>query len=261
MCGGDGPESVNQALHEAVTKISWNDSDDVLKIIFLVGDAPPHMDYDNDVHYPEVCRLAVKRNLIINTIQCGNETETTTVWQEIARSAEGEFVQLEQSGGMVAIATPVDAQLAELNAQLGLTIVPFGDRRERESALAKQSAAEAAPASVAADRLAYNTASRKVVQGNEELIDALDEGRIKLEDVKDEQLPEEMRAMSATQRQEHIEKLRAQRAELQAKVTDLLQQRQAYIDTERRRLAESGNGDAFDQKITEVVRAQVREKE
>jgi len=74
--GGDGPESVNQSLHEAVTKMSWSKDDEVLKIIFLVGDAPPHMDYD-EVQYPEICELAMKKDLVINTIQCGTMSSTT----------------------------------------------------------------------------------------------------------------------------------------------------------------------------------------
>src|SRR6516165_2556723 len=57
--GGDFPESVNQALNEAVTKITWSKDKKTLKIIFLVGDAPPHMDYKDDVKYPESCQLAV----------------------------------------------------------------------------------------------------------------------------------------------------------------------------------------------------------
>ena len=39
--GGDIPESVNQALDDAVHKIKWSDDPKVLKMIFLVGDAPP----------------------------------------------------------------------------------------------------------------------------------------------------------------------------------------------------------------------------
>ena len=74
--GGDGPESVNQALHEAVTNIAWSDDRAVLKIVFLVGDAPPHMDYEQDVRYPEVCQAAMKRDLVINAVQCGQEDET-----------------------------------------------------------------------------------------------------------------------------------------------------------------------------------------
>src|SRR5438128_9520154 len=57
--GGDFPESVNQALHDSVTKVKWGQGKKALKIIFLVGDAPPHMDYKDDVKYPETCKLAV----------------------------------------------------------------------------------------------------------------------------------------------------------------------------------------------------------
>ncbi len=51
--GGDGPESVNQALNDAVTKMSWSQDANAYKVIFLVGDAPPHMDYQDDVKYPQ----------------------------------------------------------------------------------------------------------------------------------------------------------------------------------------------------------------
>ena len=80
--GGDDPESVNQALHEAVTDLSWSADRKVLKIVFLVGDYPPHMDYPDDVKYEVSCREAVKRDLIIDTVQCGDVAETATVWKE-----------------------------------------------------------------------------------------------------------------------------------------------------------------------------------
>ena len=49
--GGDGPESVNQALHDAVHRISWSQDENTYRAVFLVGDAPPHMDYPDDVPY------------------------------------------------------------------------------------------------------------------------------------------------------------------------------------------------------------------
>ena len=74
--GGDAPESVNEALAEAIHKMPWSSDNKVLKIIFLVGDAPPHMDYPNGPKYPDLCREAAKKDLIINTIQCGEMAET-----------------------------------------------------------------------------------------------------------------------------------------------------------------------------------------
>src|SRR5262249_42679199 len=73
--GGDFPESVNQALHESVTKVNWGRGKKTLRIIFLVGDAPPHMDYKDDVKYPQTCKLAAGKDIIINTIQCGTHAE------------------------------------------------------------------------------------------------------------------------------------------------------------------------------------------
>src|SRR6478735_6619147 len=46
--GGDWPESVNEALSVAVGKFRWTDGPNVTRILFLVGDAPPHMDYAQD---------------------------------------------------------------------------------------------------------------------------------------------------------------------------------------------------------------------
>jgi hypothetical protein len=56
--GGDAPESVNQALDDSVHKIKWSSDKKTLRIIFLVGDAPPHMDYADDVKYPVTCKKA-----------------------------------------------------------------------------------------------------------------------------------------------------------------------------------------------------------
>lgn len=38
--GGDGPESVNQALTDAIREISWSQDGDSYQVVFLVGDAP-----------------------------------------------------------------------------------------------------------------------------------------------------------------------------------------------------------------------------
>ena len=120
------PESVNQALYEAVTKNPWSRDPNTLKLIFLVGDAPPHMDYPDDVKFPEIIQLAVRAGIIINTIQCGHNAQTTPIWQEIAAKSDGAYVQIDQSGGMKTIATPVDSELSRLSRELSRTVVPYG---------------------------------------------------------------------------------------------------------------------------------------
>ena len=56
--GGDWPESVNEALDVAVNKLHWTQGGDSRRIVFLVGDAPPHMDYAQDTKYPMTLAVA-----------------------------------------------------------------------------------------------------------------------------------------------------------------------------------------------------------
>ena len=44
--GYDYPESLNQALHEAVNDMKWRSG--AIRLIFLIADAPPHLDYPQD---------------------------------------------------------------------------------------------------------------------------------------------------------------------------------------------------------------------
>jgi hypothetical protein len=48
--GGDDPESLNQALYESLNYVSWRGGETV-SLIFLVADAPPHLDYGQDYGY------------------------------------------------------------------------------------------------------------------------------------------------------------------------------------------------------------------
>src|SRR4026209_659117 len=151
--GGDTSESVNEALAEAIHKMPWSSDKKVLKIIFLVGDAPPHMDYPNGPKYPDLCREAAKKDLIINTIQCGGMAETKPIWQEIAKLSEGSYVGISQSGNVAVISTPMDKELRRLNERIGATHSPDGHIKQQAGVRAKYAAAKSAPVAAMADRL------------------------------------------------------------------------------------------------------------
>jgi Mg-chelatase subunit ChlD len=259
--GGDHPESVSQALDEAVRRVAWSTDRSVLKIIYLVGDAPPHTDYADGPDYREVCTVAAQRDLIINTIQCGAHSGTREYWTEIARRSEGSYVALAQSGNMVAVATPFDRALSELNVEVGKTIVAYGAPAAQAAVRAKQEVVELSSFAVAADRLSYNAkAGGKVVQGSGELIDAIKEGKVRLGDVKKEELPKELQALDAKELRAQLEEKSAKRTELQAKINELSEKRATFIAAEQKRLAAEGKGDAFDTKVAEILRAQAKKK-
>lgn len=262
--GGDGPESVNQALHEAVTKIAWTPSDTALKIVYLVGDAPPHMDYEQDISFEESCKLAATSGIIINTIQCGASYETARVWQQIARLAEGEYFAIDQSGGAVAITTPYDEEIAALDSDLDMTLMYFGgelaqeeydDKMERSREIAA-----GAPTEARADRAIYklSAAGRTTLGGSWDLLRAMKEGRVSLDSLEDDQLPDELKGKTREQQVLIVDAKTAQRSEIQLRLSGLAMQRQQFIDREL--AATSAPADAFDQKVIEALARQAQSK-
>lgn len=258
--GGDTPEAVNQALEEAVRRIQWSADSKTLRIVFLVGDAPPHMDYPDDVKYPVLCQEALKKGIIINTVQCGADAETRRVWQEIAKLGEGEYSSIAQEGGMQIVSTPFDERLSELNREVGKTIVPYGGAAARSTVVAKQKAAEAAPAPAASDRLAFNAATGKAVQGGGDLLDALKDGQVKSEEIKPDMLPEDWRTLDGKERSERIAANQKERSKLQEEIATLSRKRADFLRDEEKKQAAAGKGDGFDTKVRAAVISQAKRR-
>jgi hypothetical protein len=87
--GGDTPESVNEALHVAVHRLAWNERS-LAKLAFLVGDAPPHLDYAQDYDYVLEAREAAHRGIQIFTVAAsGMDTLGQVVWRQIAQYTGG----------------------------------------------------------------------------------------------------------------------------------------------------------------------------
>ncbi len=258
--GGDGPESVNQALNEAVTRLSWSSGPRTLRIVFLVGDYPPHMDYAQDVKYYDTCAVARKKDIIINTVQCGGYYETTPIWKEIARLGEGQFVALEQTGNMVEIVTPYDDEISRKSSELGDTVLAYGSREEQAVTNEKLRKAAEAPASVASDRAAFNSKSGgRAVQGKGDLLADLDEKEVDVSKLKDDELPPELKGLKPADREARIESMKKKRAALNAEIAELSKKRAAYISEEQKRQAASSKGDSFDLRVGEIISDQMEE--
>jgi Mg-chelatase subunit ChlD len=258
--GGDGPESVNQALYDAVHGMSWSDDSKVYKTVFLVGDAPPHMDYNNDVKYPVTLQAAARKGIIVNAIQSGQHQHTRPAWQEIAALGQGEYFQVENSGNAVAVATPFDKELSALAAELEDTRLYFGDKETKKAQKAKLDANTRLRKELSSEALArrdtFNaTASGKAnLLGESELVDAITSGRIGLDEIEEENLPSSLQAMAPAEQQEVIEQKAKRRDELQQEIRKLSASRSQFIKEKVE--AEGGADNSLDEKIYRAVKDQ-----
>ena len=264
--GGDTPESVNQALNEAVTKIQWSAGDKVYRVIFLVGDCPPHMDYKDDVKYQQTCEIAAKNGIIINTVQCGSHAATTPIWMDIAKRSEGNYFQVGQSGSAILANTPFDAELAKLAGELDETRIYYGTAKERAAQEARVDVAREisgkASVSASARRASFNAgkAGERNFAGKQELIQAVENGTVKIGDLKDKDLPENMQKMDAKERTTFVEKNIARRKELRTKIKELAKKRQDHIKAqiEKNKLNAKGS---LDHGVYDAIKAQGAKKD
>jgi hypothetical protein len=262
--GGDWPESVNEALFVGVTQMSWSHGPNTTRIMFLVGDAPPHMDYAQDMKYPDVMRLARSKGITVNAVQAGIARDTQRVWLEIAQMGNGEYIPIPQDGGpVVMIETPYDREIIELQGQINHTVIPYGPRQQRDRVMQRSEQYYAAPAAVASDMAGYMSkqragqANNNAVTGGGDLLADVNAGRQKLAAVPDQDLPDDLRAMSADQRRAHLDRQMAARSGLNDRMAALVKKRDTYV-AEQRSKQPTRLGDSFDRAVEKTLRAQIR---
>ena len=260
--GGDTPESVNKALYDAVHNMSWSQEDQAYQAIFLVGDAPPHMDY-NEVRYPQIVASALEKGIVINTIQCGEIPSAIEPWTQIASLGRGSFFQVEQAGGAVAYSTPYDEEIADLSARLDDTRLYYGTEDEKEKMRGKVAATdklhEGASLASRARRGAFNASAggRTNLLGDNELIAAVASGSVDLNELEEDELPAALQPMARAEQEAFVAELAEERADLQLQIQELSQDRDGYL---AKKVDEAGGlKDSLDQKLYNAVREQAGE--
>ena len=97
--GGDNPESLNEALHVAIQDMAWR-QDDTIKLVFLVADAPPHLDYPNDYDYSQEMVAAAWKGIKIHPIaSSGLKQDGEFIFRQIAQYSMGHFIFLTYQQG------------------------------------------------------------------------------------------------------------------------------------------------------------------
>lgn len=257
--GGD--EWVGRAIQEAAEKMAWSAGKKDVRIIYMVGNETAAQGRA-EVLYNVTAPQAIRKDIVVNAIYCGNpNAEEERTWREVAALADGQYAVIDLSGGAVSIATPFDQKLVELNGKLNRTYVAFGRGGEagKMKQLAADGAAEASGGSSTAAARAVAKAGANYSNSGWDLVDACKEKSFKLEEVKDEELPEEMRKMTPEQRKAHVEKMAAERAELQKQAAALNAEREKFIAEEMK--AKGLNQDkAFDEAVRRSIRAQAERK-
>jgi hypothetical protein len=98
--GGDKPEALNEALHTAVHRLSWRGDagGSTARMVLLVADAAPHLDYGSPPHAPQYDQdaiAAVAKGIKLFAVGAsGLEPEGEYIYRQAAQYTGGRFVFL-----------------------------------------------------------------------------------------------------------------------------------------------------------------------
>ena len=220
------------------------------------------MDYTQDTKYPEVLRMARDRSIVVNAVQAGAARDTERMWRDIAQRDDGRYIPIPQDGGQVLIIeTPWDTEIIELQGRINGTVIPYGPRAQRSSVEQKTAQVAAAPRAVVSEMAGYlsksEASSGAAVTGRSDLVTDVTTGQQKLDGVKDEDLPDTLRAMKPQERQAAIDKNMAERKGLNARMAALVRKRDQYV-LEQRKNAPAKPADSCDRALVETLKAQIK---
>ncbi len=251
-----GQEYCGKVILDAVKNLQWKKSNDELKIIFIAGNEPFTQ---GDVDYKEACKKAVKNGIVVNTIFCGNYEEgVQTMWKDGADISDGKYINIDHNAAIVHIDAPQDNEIVKLGKELNKTYIAFGNSgREKKELQAEQDANSMSLSPEVMVQRSVTKSGGQYKNSSWDLVDAKKDGSIKIEELKDEELPDEMKKMSVQERKAYIDKMEKEREQIQSKINKLNDERSKYV---AQKMLENKNENTLDAVMIKTIREQAKQK-
>lgn len=251
-----GEEYCGKVILSAVNNLQWKKSNDELKIIFIAGNEPFTQ---GDVDYKEACKKSVKNGIVVNTIFCGNYDEgVQTMWKEGADISDGKYMNIDHNAEIVHIEAPQDDEIIKLGQELNKTYIAFGNYgKEKKDLQAEQDANSISLSNEVMVQRSVTKSGGHYKNSTWDLVDAKKEGTIKIEELKDEELPDEMKKMSVPERKSYLDKKEKERSQIQDKINKLNDERSKYV---AKKMLENKNDNTLDAIMIKTIREQAKQK-
>ena len=257
--GGD--EYCGYVIKSALTKLQWSRSDTDVKTIFIAGN---ESFAQGPVDFREVAELAMKHGITINTIHAGgHQVGIRDDWQAGALLAQGAYMSIDANQEVVHIDAPQDKKIAQLNAQLNATYIPYG--KDGANNAQRQMEQDVQSGKISPGLLAKRAKSKSSTfysNSGWDLVDALTEGKVdeeKIAGMKDAELPQSMQGLSADKKLGYVRDKMEERKNIKQEIDKLSEQRNDYVAKAKREQAAAAPsmGDA----LTEAIIKQAGQKE
>ncbi|GIK60715.1 MAG: VWA domain-containing protein [Ignavibacteriota bacterium] len=250
-----GSEYCGTVISEALRDLKWNKDDNNYKVIFIAGNEP----FDQgEKDYKDACKSARNKDIIVNTIFCGNYNEgVQTFWKNGADLANGKYLNIDSDCHIAHIPTPYDDRLVELGQKLNSTYIAYG--YEGETLKQRQSTQDDNASNLSPSVMVERSITKGSGQYKNEswdLVDAEKEG-VDIDDIPKDQLPEEMQNMTKEEQKEYVDQKANEREKIQKEINELDQQRRDFIAKQQK---ENIQDNTLDAAMLKLIKEQASKK-
>jgi hypothetical protein len=158
------------------------------------------------------------------------------------------------------IISPYDDDILHLQRELDSTVIPYGDDKVQGMIRRKMTEKAASAPSTQLENSEFYAKRKKtkeVVTGGGDLLSDVRNNRLDLDQVKDAELPEELRKQSKAERSAWINDRLAKRNEIEEKISALVVKRDAFVRKETEKRISSKDGDSFDEAVRRMLKTQL----
>lgn len=234
--GGD--EYCGWAIQSALDQLPWSESSEDLHLIIIAGNEP----FDQGrVDYKISCANAAKKDIIVNTIFCGDYQEgKRTFWFDCTELTKGKFMNIDTDQKVIHIPTPYDTTLMRLNQELNETYIGFGHKgAEMKGRQAEQDANAISYGAANMTQRALAKSKKSYVNDDWDLVDAYKADSTFVQKVKKEELPEAYKNKSEQELKQAIRQLGERRSALRTEMADLQIKIDEFIAQTRKQLGDT----------------------
>lgn len=247
-----GSEYCGQVIQTSLDQLKWGNNPDDLKLVFIAGNEPFTQ---GKVNYKDASANAKEKDVTINTIFCGDYNQgISTYWKDGADLTNGDYMAINHNHATVHIASPYDDQILNLNHKLNSTYVAYGSQGRKKMQLQKEQDDNAQGYSEA------NAVSRTVSKSSHlyknsswDLVDAESNKNFKYENLKQDELPQELKGKSSSEIKDYVDTKRKERESIQNKIQELNAKRKVYISKQE-------NNNELENAMIKAIKTQAKNK-
>lgn len=223
-----GEEYCGEVIQTSLDQLKWGKNDDDLKLIFIAGNEPFTQ---GKLDYKEAALQAKEKDVIVNTIFCGNVRQgVSTKWKDGAVLTGGEYMAIDHNRQVVHIKTPYDKVIIELNGKLNNTYIGYGSRgREKKAMQSMQDSNAAEMQEAVAVKRTLSKSSSYYRNSSWDLVDAVKDENLDVSKLKQDDLPQVLKGKSEKEIKAYVSKKKAERSAIQTEIQATNAKRDAYI--------------------------------